>query len=111
MCSSESKRWSNAFRCKHSKAVLRTRPSASGLPAQTSVHPEVDVTRGPKVGPAGACPSEDPQSILRQERSLPLDLDELEQRLEAAFLSISGFHSNEPCVWACACFLVDGSPS
>ena len=61
------------------------------------------------VGRAGARPIEDPQSILRQERSLPLDLEELDQRLEAAFISISGFHTNEPCVWACACFLVDGS--
>ena len=52
---------------------------------------------------------EGPQSILPQERSLPLDLDELDQRLEAAFLSVSGLHTNETCVWACACFLVDGS--
>ena len=85
------------------------RPSVSGLPAQTFVRPEVDVTRAQTVGRAGARPIEDPQSILRQERSLPLDLEELDQRLESAFLSISGFHTNEPCVWACACFLVDGS--
>lgn len=67
------------------------------------------MTRAQTVGRTGARTIEDPQSILRQERSLPLDLDELDQRLEAAFLSISGFHTNEPCVWACACFLVDGS--
>jgi hypothetical protein len=42
---------------------------------------------------------------------LPLDLDELDRRLEAAYLSISGFHANEPCIWACGCFLVDGSES
>ena len=85
------------------------RPSASGLPVQTFVRPEVDVTRALTVGPTGACPIEGPQSILRKDRSLPLDLDELDQRLEAAFLSISGFHPREVCVWACACFLVDGS--
>jgi hypothetical protein len=45
-----------------------------------------------------------------KEDSLPIDLDELDQRLEAACLSTSGFHANEICVWACACFLVDGSP-
>jgi len=67
------------------------------------------VTRVRTVASTGTCPIEGPQSILRQERSLPLDLEELDQRLEAAFLSISGFHTNEPCVWACACFLVDGS--
>jgi hypothetical protein len=67
------------------------------------------VTRARMAGPTGACLIEGPQSILRKERSLPPDLDELDQRLEAAFLSISGFHTNEPCVWACACFLVDGS--
>ena len=85
------------------------RPSASGLPVQTSVRPEVDVTRALSVGPTGACPTEGPQFILREDRSLPLDLDELDQRLEAAFLGNSGFHTNEPCVWACACFLVDGN--
>lgn len=67
------------------------------------------MTRARMVGPTGAHPKEGLQSILRKERSLPLDLDELDQRLEAAFLSISGFHTNEPCVWACACFLVDGT--
>jgi hypothetical protein len=67
------------------------------------------MTRAWTVGPTGTCPIEGPQSILPRERSLPLDLDELDQRLEAAFLSISGFHTSEVCVWACACFLVDGS--
>lgn len=48
---------------------------------------------------------------LRQERPPPLELEELDRRLEAAFLSNPDFHfhTNEPCVWACACFLVDGS--
>ena len=85
------------------------RPSASGLPVQTFVHPEVNVTRAQTLGRPGARTIEGPQSLLQKERSLPLDLDELDQRLEAAFLSISGFQTNEPCVWACACFLVDGT--
>jgi len=59
--------------------------------------------------PTGTPLIEDPQSIIRKDRSLPVDLEELDRRLEAAFLSISGFHTSEPCVWACACFLVDGS--
>jgi len=67
------------------------------------------MARARTVGATGTCPIEGPQSILRQERSLPPDLDELDQRLEAALLSVSGFHENEACVWACACFLVDGS--
>lgn len=36
------------------------------------------------------------------------DLQELEQRLEAAFLSFPDNYSYEPCVWACACFMVHG---
>lgn len=47
----------------------------------------------------------------RPESALRLELEELDRRLEAAFLSKPDFHfhANEPCVWACACFLVDGS--
>ncbi len=36
------------------------------------------------------------------------DTEELEQRLEAAFLSFPDSFSYEPCVWACACFMVHG---
>lgn len=45
----------------------------------------------------------------RQDDCGPLILDELERRLEAAFSALSELHAAEPCVWACACFLVDGS--
>jgi len=51
------------------------------------------------------------ETSVRQERPSPVSLEELDRRLEAAFLSNPDFlfHANEPCVWACACFLVDGS--
>jgi hypothetical protein len=45
----------------------------------------------------------------RQDDRGPLNLDELERRLEAAFPALTDLHAAEPCVWACACFLVDGS--
>ena len=61
------------------------------------------------VRPSGRHPVEDPQYVLAIEHALPLDLEELDQRLEAALLAGSGFHTDEPCLWACACFLVDGS--
>jgi hypothetical protein len=45
----------------------------------------------------------------RQDDRGTLLLDELERRLEAAFPALSDLRAAEPCVWACACFLVDGS--
>ena len=57
----------------------------------------------------GAGRTEPPEvSALRELPALP-ELEELDQRLEAAFPSSPDFHWSEPCVWACACFLVDGS--
>ena len=67
------------------------------------------MTRVETVGDSGRSPAKDPQSVFGNKRALPLDLEELDQRLESALLSVSGFHTDEPCVWACSCFLVDGS--
>jgi hypothetical protein len=46
-----------------------------------------------------------------EEGFLPLDLEELDRRLESAAFPVSDLHANEPCIWACSCFLVDGGPS
>jgi hypothetical protein len=85
------------------------RLSASGSPAPTYAPPEGDVSRARTAGIAEANAIKDPRSSDRQGRTLPFDLEELDQRLEAALLSFADFHADEPCVWACACFLVDGS--
>lgn len=49
------------------------------------------------------------QTSCRTGLTRPPALEELDGRLEAASLSISGMHADEPCVWACACFLIHGS--
>ena len=81
---------------------------ASGLPAQTSVLLEDDVSRMQAKRSSGEDPAWEPQPSPQRRLVLQLDLEELERRLEAAFQSISDIHVNEPCVWACACFLVHG---
>jgi len=60
-------------------------------------------------GASKASPLEAPHIPVHEEYAIPCDLEELDLRLEAAFSSIGDFHSDELCVWACACFLVDGS--
>ena len=69
------------------------------------------MTRVQAVETTGARRIEARGNSPRQERPPRLELEELDQRLEAAFFSNPDFlfHTNEPCVWACACFLVDGS--
>ena len=69
------------------------------------------MTRVQKIETAAAKRIEAQKPSLRQEPPPRFDLEELDRRLEAAFLSNPDFHfhTNEPCVWACACFLVDGS--
>ena len=47
--------------------------------------------------------------LLKRGTILPPDLEELERRLEAAFVPSSDLHADDPCVWACACFLIHGS--
>lgn len=61
------------------------------------------------VGNPEAGPIDDPQTSSRSEDALPVDLDDLDRRLETAMLSLPYLHTTETCVWACACFLVDGS--
>jgi hypothetical protein len=67
------------------------------------------VRRVPRVGVGETSAVEGPEIVGREDPCLPFALEELDHRLEAALLSISEFHADEPCVWACACFLVDGS--
>ena len=81
---------------------------AYGLPAQTSVPLEDDVSRMRTKGSSGKDPTQQPQPLPQSRLVLRLELEELEQRLEAAFQSTSDIHENEPCIWACACFLVHG---
>jgi hypothetical protein len=42
---------------------------------------------------------------------VPLNLEELDQRLETSFLPLSNGDTLEPCVWNCSCFLVRGTES
>ena len=39
----------------------------------------------------------------------PFAFEELNRRLETAFLHLFDAGADEMCVWACACFLADGS--
>lgn len=81
---------------------------AYGLPAQTSVPLEDDVPHMRTEGRSEEGSTQKLQPSGQTGLALPLGLEELEQRLEADFHSISDIHGNEPCVWACACFLVHG---
>ena len=82
---------------------------ASGLLARTFAPLEVDLSRMQKAVSSGTSRTGESQPPLQWGLDLPLDLEELEHRLEAALFPMSDLHANEPCVWACACFLVDGS--
>ncbi len=62
-----------------------------------------------KKGASRESPTEASHTPIHDEFGLPRDSEELDLRLEAAFPWIGDFHSDELCVWACACFLVDGS--
>lgn len=83
--------------------------SVSGLLAQTFAPLEDDLSRMQKAASSGTSRTGESQPPLQWGLDLPLDLEELDRRLEAALLPTSELHANEPCVWACACFLVDGS--
>ena len=83
--------------------------SASGLLAQTFAPLEVDLSRIQKAGNSGPSRTGESQPPLQKGQDLPVDLEELDRRLEAMLLPMSDPHANEPCVWACACFLVDGT--
>lgn len=67
------------------------------------------MTRERKVKSRGPRPIRDPKISYQRKGLLALDLEELDHRLEASLLSMSDFHADDPCIWACACFLVDGS--
>ncbi len=62
-----------------------------------------------RAGKKWVTPKDATDAGILQCSPLPFGLEELDDRLEAAFLSISEFRPEEACIWACACFLVDGS--
>ena len=74
-----------------------------------SVPPEDDMDFLCTNGASQANPIEVPHTPVCEEYALPRDLEELDLRMEVAILSLGGLHTDELCVWACACFLVDGS--
>jgi hypothetical protein len=83
--------------------------SVSGSLAPTFVPLEVDLSSAQKAESNRTSRTGELQSSLQWGFDLPLDLEELDRRLEVALLPMSDLHANEPCIWACACFLVDGS--
>jgi hypothetical protein len=85
------------------------RLSASGLLVQTFALLEVDLSLAQKAMSSETSHTAESQPRLQWGLDLPLDLEELDRRLEAALFPMSDLHADEPCVWACACFLVDGS--
>lgn len=82
---------------------------ASGLCAPTSALPEVDLpTKNQAAGGAAAVGGE-PVPPPQPEPAHPPHLEELDRRLEGAFLRLADAGADELCVWACACFLAHGS--
>jgi hypothetical protein len=80
----------------------------SGLRALTFVRREVDLSPKKKAAERKGYPNAKQGHGLQRGVTLPPDLEELDRRLEAAFVHLPDLHANDLCVWACACFLIHG---
>lgn len=82
---------------------------ASGLSVPTSAPREVDVSRNEKRTGDVLCVTVEPLPPPANAPAHPFELEALNRRLETACLLLCDAGVDEMCVWACACFLADGS--